>query len=124
MNNFIQGILSTNIALRKKAVEDIIKNGDVELAKELKKIAEEGPTYAKLGALTAYGRIINKEEIEYIYPYLNSKDWHIRLETIKIIHFRLGEDAISMIEPFLKDKAYGVRSEVERILKTSSSNNK
>ena len=117
MNEYIEGILSTNMAVRKDAVKLIVENGkNSEMAEELKAIIENGPTYAKLDALTAYGRIIEKVEVENLYPFLKNKDWHIRAETVKCIYGILGEESFPIIEPLLKDKAYGVRSEVEKIM--------
>jgi HEAT repeat protein len=117
MNEHIEGILSTNIAVRKEAVRIIIKNGkNIELAEELKSIIEDGPTYAKLDALTAYGKIIEKKDVDNLLPLLKNKDWHIRAETVKCIHGILGKESFLIIEPLLKDKAYGVRSEVEKLM--------
>jgi len=121
MNEYIEKILSSNMEVRKKTVDEIIRNeNNFQIANDLKKIVEEGPTYAKLDALTAYGRIIDKENVESLYPFLKNKSWHIRIETIRCIYYLLGEEAIDIVTPFLEDKAYGVRSEVEVIVKSFS----
>ncbi len=49
------------------------------------------------------------------------KSWHIRVEAIHGIYKVCGADSAEELTPLLKDKAYGVRVEVEKILKSVSS---
>lgn len=117
MASYIEQILSTNMGHRKEAVKKIIEDLDNKrFIGELKAVLESGPTYAKLDALSAYGRIIEKREIDYLLTFLKNKDWHMRIEAIRCICELLQEEAIDIITPFLKDKAYGVRSEVESLI--------
>lgn len=101
---------------RNKAIEKIIMEQPSELKSELLKITLEGPTYAKLGALKAYGNIISKNEIGTIIEFTKNKDWHIRLEALKCIVNLMGTDSLEILRPFLEDKAHGVRSEVELMI--------
>lgn len=121
MENLINEIISTNLSTRKNAVEQIINNKSIDLAPKLLKIAKEGPTYAKIDAIKAYGSIIDLEKVDTIYSFLKDKDWHIRVEAVNSIYNLLGRDALDIISPLLKDKAYGVRSIVEKIIEEINS---
>ncbi|WP_071396617.1 HEAT repeat domain-containing protein [Bacillus tuaregi] len=117
MDSYIEQILSTNMGTRKEAIKGIVEDpNNKQFIDELKKILETGPTYAKLDALSAYGRIIDKEDIDYLLTFLKHRDWHMRIEAIRCLCSLLGEDAIELITPFLEDKAYGVRSEVQELI--------
>jgi len=116
MDVLIDEILSPNLAIRTNAVKQLISNQSIDLAPKLLEIVKEGPTYAKLDALKAYGNVITIDNVESLYGFLKSRDWHIRAETINCIYKLLGKESLEIITPFLKDKAYGVRSEVEKII--------
>lgn len=116
MDLLIEKVLSSDIKTRNEAVTQIINDKAVHLKEDLLNIAKKGPTYAKLNALKAYGYIISKQEVENLYEFFNSRDWHIRLEAIKCTSYILEEESLEIIKPFLKDKAFGVRSEVEKII--------
>ena len=116
MNQLVESILSSNMSERSIAVKKISIDRPVELKDDLLRIAKEGPTYAKLSALKGYSYIISKDEIDNILEFTTNKDWHMRLETLRCISNLYGEEAIGKLKPFLKDKAYGVRSEIEKII--------
>jgi hypothetical protein len=113
---YIEMLKSTDMGIRKEAINKIVENKKNELRGDLLGLVENGPTYLKLDALTAYRQIIGKSEVDSLGKYLNSKDWHIRLEAIRGISQLLEHDSLDIIMPFLKDRAYGVKSEVEKIV--------
>jgi len=116
MNLLMEGILSNNMNVRNETIEKIIMEQPLEIKSELLKVALQGPTYAKLGALKAYGNIISKDDIGTLIEFSNNKDWHMRLEALRCIANIMKEDSLKILEPFLEDKAYGVRSEVELMI--------
>ncbi|WP_163140632.1 HEAT repeat domain-containing protein [Bacillus sp. 22-7] len=116
MEQYIEQLRSTNIGIRKKAVESIIEEKVVSLVPDLYNISKNGPTYAKVDALNALGNILSEDEVNMLDEFLKDKDWHMRLQAITCIYNLLGKKSYEILTPFLKDKAYGVRSEVEKLL--------
>ena len=116
MEELKKKLVSTNINERDKAIEEIIKSNLLILRGELINIIERGPTYAKVGAAKAFSQIATEEDIDTLKRILKMKSWHIRVEAIHGIYKVCGANSTEELTPLLKDKAYGVRVEVEKIL--------
>lgn len=119
---YIEMLKSINMGTRKEAVRKIVNNKKDEYIGILLELVENGPTYVKVDALTAYRQIIRKSEVDSLKKYLKNRDWHIRLEAIRGISDLLEYDSLEIIIPFLDDKAHGVKSEVEKIVKKYKGN--
>ncbi|MEI4650201.1 hypothetical protein WAG28_20175 [Bacillus cereus] len=117
-------LVSTNINERDQAIEKIIKSNLLNLREDLINIIEHGPTYAKVGAAKAFSQIATEEDIVTLKRILKMKSWHIRVEALHGIYKVLGANSIEALTPLLKDKAYGVRVEVEKILDQLTQKNK
>ena len=81
-------------------------------------VIDQGTFQQRIDAIRKLGEMKNIESQNILRNALKNKDWHTRLEAAKALSKILGKVSLADLQPMLNDKAYGVRTDVQKIIES------
>lgn len=83
---------------------------------QLMEIIRSGPQFKRPPAIRQLCNIDGSNHVDLLRSLLSDKDWHVRLAAAKGLATLLKKESIPDLIPLLKDKAFGVREDIGKLL--------